>query len=111
MLLYIASLLRTLRQVRRGTEEDTRARNKRLPVCANRNTLGQQAGSIVVCEGGTAELVCPRGTVISIALANYGRYSARVCYENEDLDDVVPMTQCHNPKTMPTLRKRSVLAF
>ncbi|RCN46907.1 hypothetical protein ANCCAN_07086 [Ancylostoma caninum] len=66
------------------------------------------AGSIVVCEGGTAELVCPRGMVISIALANYGRYSARVCYENDDLDDVVPMTQCHNPRTMPTLRKRSV---
>ncbi|EPB70462.1 hypothetical protein ANCCEY_10444 [Ancylostoma ceylanicum] len=64
--------------------------------------------SIVVCEGGTAELVCPRGMVISIALANYGRYSARVCYENDDLDDVVPMTQCHNPRTMPTLRKRSV---
>ncbi|KAK6055090.1 hypothetical protein COOONC_07404 [Cooperia oncophora] len=62
-------------------------------------------GSIVVCEGGTAELVCPRGMVISIALANYGRYSARVCYDNEELDDVVPMTQCHNPRTMPTLRK------
>ncbi|ETN84502.1 hypothetical protein NECAME_17126 [Necator americanus] len=65
------------------------------------------AGSIVVCEGGVAELACPRGTVISIALANYGRYSARVCYENEDLDDVVPMAQCHNPRTMPTLRKRA----
>ncbi|KJH45667.1 hypothetical protein DICVIV_08283 [Dictyocaulus viviparus] len=62
--------------------------------------------SIVVCEGGTAELVCPLGTVIIIVLANYGRYSARVCYENEDLDDVVPMAQCHNPKTMPTLRRR-----
>ncbi|VDO05194.1 unnamed protein product [Haemonchus placei] len=65
-----------------------------------------RTGSIVVCEGGTAELECPHGMVISIALANYGRYSARVCYENEELDDVVPMTQCHNPKTMPTLRKR-----
>uniref|UniRef100_A0A0K0CTC0 Latrophilin Cirl n=1 Tax=Angiostrongylus cantonensis TaxID=6313 RepID=A0A0K0CTC0_ANGCA len=62
-------------------------------------------GSIVVCEGGTAELVCPRGTVISIALANYGRYSARVCYENEELDVVVPMTQCHNPKTVLALQK------
>ncbi|VDL65061.1 unnamed protein product [Nippostrongylus brasiliensis] len=58
--------------------------------------------------GGPAELECPRGQVISIALANYGRYSARVCYDNEDLDEVVPMTQCHNPRTMPTLRKRSV---
>ncbi|KAK6027062.1 hypothetical protein OSTOST_06916 [Ostertagia ostertagi] len=65
-------------------------------------------GSIVVCEGGTAELVCPRGMVISIALANYGRYSARVCYENEELDDVVPMTQCHNPRTMPTLKKSPI---
>ncbi|VDM57763.1 unnamed protein product [Angiostrongylus costaricensis] len=64
------------------------------------------SGSIVVCEGGTAELVCPRGTVISISLANYGRYSARVCYENEELDVVVPMTQCHNPKTVPALQKR-----
>ncbi|EYC26889.1 hypothetical protein Y032_0009g408 [Ancylostoma ceylanicum] len=75
--------------------------------CAE-DVVTQSNSSIVVCEGGTAELVCPRGMVISIALANYGRYSARVCYENDDLDDVVPMTQCHNPRTMPTLRKRSV---
>ncbi|KAE9418429.1 hypothetical protein Angca_009612 [Angiostrongylus cantonensis] len=68
-------------------------------------TSSQSNSSIVVCEGGTAELVCPRGTVISIALANYGRYSARVCYENEELDVVVPMTQCHNPKTVLALQK------
>ncbi|KAE9549181.1 hypothetical protein FO519_007606 [Halicephalobus sp. NKZ332] len=59
--------------------------------------------ALTVCEGETAKLSCPNGTVVSIQLANYGRFSVTPC--NPDADPSL-MTSCVNDRTLPILRER-----
>ncbi|CAJ0931740.1 unnamed protein product, partial [Mesorhabditis belari] len=55
-----------------------------------------------ICEDREAELVCPLGTVISVTLANYGRFSMQECNPAGDTELRV---DCANPATKEILEK------
>uniref|UniRef100_A0AC34Q1N3 Latrophilin Cirl n=1 Tax=Panagrolaimus sp. JU765 TaxID=591449 RepID=A0AC34Q1N3_9BILA len=55
------------------------------------------------CEKETAKLSCPNGTVISIELGNYGRFSVTPC--NPEADPSLS-TSCFNEKTTSILKQR-----
>ncbi|CAI5441240.1 unnamed protein product [Caenorhabditis angaria] len=73
-------------------------------VSAEKQTVDENGTySHTVCDGSLAELSCPTGTVISIVLGNYGRFSTQVCLGENDIPTI---SNCQNHKTKSILEKK-----
>merc|ERR1719400_2398147 len=55
------------------------------------------------CQGDKLELVCPKGTVIKVMRANYGRFSVGICNEHGITDWSV---NCMAPRSLRILQDR-----
>ncbi|CAI4221029.1 unnamed protein product [Auanema sp. JU1783] len=62
--------------------------------------------NIYVCEGDEAFLQCPPGQVIKIELANFGRFSLKVCIDPSAVEDYLDDTICRNPRTLGIMQKK-----
>ncbi len=49
--------------------------------------LLEQARTSYSCEGSTMRITCPRGRVIQVTRANYGRLNLQTCNEGQPTDD------------------------
>ena len=61
------------------------------------------------CEGTTLDISCEPGTAINLVRANFGRFSANICLDNDDSNvnnEELKKTNCIQPTTLRIVKSR-----